>query len=131
MDTHFRARPRFRTGFRLPHCIPSEAWPTLKSQLISQLFSLVSHFFLVHNFYYFLQVLSIPIPIYCKVISTSSPASSLATSLPFSCRSTSSSSDQGLTDLSACSPSTMPISHILRNCSPHTKHPMAFVDISV
>src|SRR6266481_5843710 len=77
----------------------------------SPVVSLVSHLFLVHTFYDFLQVPSIPFPIYCKVISTSSPASCLATSLPFSCWSTSSSSDQGFTDLSACSPSTAPISH--------------------
>src|SRR6266481_8000304 len=109
-------------------------WRNLAHSQVSTDFpvvSLVSQFFLVHTFYDFLQVFSIPFPIYCKVISTSSPAISLATSLPFSCWSTSSSSDQGLTDLSACSPSTAPISHVLRNRSPHTKHPMAFVDISV
>src|SRR6266481_3825517 len=109
-------------------------WQSLAHSQVSTDFlvvSLVSHFFLVHTFYDFLQVFSIPFPIYCKVISTSSPAISLTTSLPFSCWSTSSSSDQGLTNLSACSPSTMPISHILRNHSPRMKHPMAFTDISV
>src|SRR6266481_1605563 len=121
----------------LPNWFPTSMllhWRSLAHSQVSTDFpvvSLVSHFFLVHTFYDFLQVFSIPFPIYCKVISTSSPAISLTTSFPFSCQSTSGSSDQGLTDLSACSPSTAPISRILRKRSPCTKHPMAFADISV